>query len=267
MSKLAVELDIDAEAHRILDAWLARIHQTNCGFRSEVGLLKFSALGLASHFLAAPRSVRKMLAPKSRQARPVLQCPWMPYWPALTARPLHNSSDFAWTTVLRQASSDIRNELLEVRASFERARYDSEFNEKPWHTYYFFLHGRPDVAHLAACPRTCEVLEQVPHNGFHVCFSVLEPGGSLHPHTGPTNGSLTAHLGLLNCAGTSLWVGGEKGRYLDDEVLVFDDSFVHWVDNAGTKQRYTLMITFWHPELTVLERELLRWVVRMGVRD
>ncbi len=247
-----------------LAIWLPRIQATNDRFRSELGRVRFNALGLACNSLAAPRIVRKRLLSKATATtgRPPLQCPWLPYWPALDAKPLHRADDHSWTKALRQASNDIRAELARVSDSFGRAHYDSDLNEKPWHTYYFFLHGRPDAAHLAACPRTREALEEVPHNGLHVCFSALEPEASLHPHTGPTNASLTAHLGLVNCAGTSLWVGGEEAQYREDEILVFDDSFIHWVNNAGTERRYTLMITFWHPELNALERQLLYRAVR-----
>ena len=118
--------------------------------------------------------------------------------------------------------------------------------------------------HLAACPRTADVLLRIPHNSFHVCFSAIEPGGALLPHTGPTNASLTAHLGLIDCAGARLWVADTSVDYSDDDVLVFDDSFVHWVEHSGSRTRFTLMITFWHPELSAVERTLLRRVVRMA---
>jgi aspartyl/asparaginyl beta-hydroxylase (cupin superfamily) len=257
----------DLASNPVLQEWLPRIHQTNRQFRADAGSLKMVALSLASQALALPRTLRCVMGARSRQSRPALQAPWLPNWPLLTAKPLHDENDYAWTEILRQASDDIRNELQAVDAAFERARYDSELNAMPWQTYYFFLHGRPNVEHLEACPRTRAALEEVPHNGFHVCFSALEPGGSLHPHTGPTNASLTAHLGLLNCAETSLWVGGERAQYRNDAVLVFDDSFVHWVENAGAKRRYTLMITFWHPELTRLERAFLSQVIRLGARS
>jgi aspartyl/asparaginyl beta-hydroxylase (cupin superfamily) len=149
-----------------------------------------------------------------------------------------------------------------VRASFVRARYDSALNAKPWNTFYFFLQGRPVRENLAACPFTAAVLREIPHNGFHVCFSAIAPGGGLHPHTGPTNASLTAHLGLTDCAGARLWVAGESAEYRDGDVLVFDDSFVHCVDHDGGGLRCTLMITFWHPELTALERAFFRRVVQ-----
>ncbi|GEP61914.1 hypothetical protein RSO01_90800 [Reyranella soli] len=71
-----------------------------------------------------------------------------------------------------------------------------------------------------------------------------------------------AHLGLEGCAGSRVCVAGNSAEYRDGEVLVFDDSFVHWVEHAGTQMRYTLMITFWHPELTWPERIFLKQVVR-----
>jgi len=148
--------------------------------------------------------------------------------------------------------------------SFLLARYASDQNPKPWTTFYFYLEGRPVAENLAACPRTAALLNKIPHNGFHVCFSAIEPGGSLDPHTGPTNASLTAHLGLLDCGGARLWVGDASADYRDGEVLVFDDSFVHRVEHAGARTRYTLMITFWHPELGAVERAFLSRVVRLA---
>jgi aspartyl/asparaginyl beta-hydroxylase (cupin superfamily) len=258
----------DERADEFLRTWLPKIEQANRQFRYEAGSLAYAAFAVACTALASPRLMRKALRRRSAtaEARPALQLPWLPYWPGLAARPVHDAASYPWVHVLRHACADIRAELMQVCDSFGRARYDSEFNAKPWQTYYFYLHGRPLADHLAACPRTREALAEVPHNGLHVCFSALEPQGALHPHTGPTNASITAHLGLLNCAGTRLWVGGEAVPYRDDDVLIFDDSFVHWVDNTGAKRRYTLMITLWHPELNALERQLLFRAIRVAAR-
>jgi aspartate beta-hydroxylase len=246
-----------------LEPWLATIRAGNAAFREEIGSAKLSLFGMTSRLLAAPRVLKKAIS-GSLESHPStdLQWPWLPRWPALAAAPLHDSHHHAWTEYVIEARNDIREELTRVREGFARAHYDSDLNPKQWNTYYFYLHGKAIDSHLAACPRTAEVLGHVPHNGLHVCFSAIEPGGSLHPHTGPTNASLTAHLGLANCAGARLWVAGKMADYRDDEVLVFDDSFVHWVENGGTAIRYTLMITFWHPELNLLEREFLRRVVQ-----
>lgn len=247
--------------------WIHDIHAANDRFRHKVGGLRYWALAAAIWLLAAPRllyqTVRRGHPPGSDRT---LQLPWLPRWPGLWARPLHDCRDHPWTELVRQAGDDIRHELMGVQESFLLARYASELNPKPWTTFYFFLEGCPIPENLAACPRTAELLSKIPHNGFHVCFSAIEPGGSLHPHTGPTNASLTAHLGLFNCSGARLWAGDTSADYRDGEVLVFDDSFVHWVEHAGARTRYTLMITFWHPGLSRLERAFLGKVVRLAPR-
>jgi aspartyl/asparaginyl beta-hydroxylase (cupin superfamily) len=247
-----------------LEAWLPSIDAANASIRRDIGVLNIAALTAAFHALAVPRLIRNLVTGAIDQQQPGLQRPWMPRWPGLTATPLHDPQNFPWTAALRDAAGDIRAELEHVYGSFGRAHYDSDLNAHPWRTYYFFLHGCAVGDHLAACPRTREVLAQIPHNGLHVCFSALEPGGGLHPHTGPTNGSLTAHLGLLGCDHATIWVGNKTARYRDNDVLIFDDSFVHWVDNAGTRRRFTLMITFWHPELTSLERLFFRKMVQLA---
>ena len=245
-----------------LQPWLEKILAGNAAFRDEIGATKFGVFSFAARLLAAPRTLSKVLSGQREPSRPDLQWPWLPRWPSLAASPLHDSRHHAWTELLKRAYRDIRTELGEVQQCFARAHYDFKHNAKQWNTYYFYLQGTAVEEHLRACPRTAEVLSKIPHNGFHVCFSAIEPGGSLHPHTGPTNASLTAHLGLANCAGASLWVAGESTKYRDGEVLVFDDSFVHWVENTGVTVRYTLMITFWHPELNALERAFLKQVIR-----
>jgi len=246
-----------------LDEWLTTIRTENAIFRAKTGVVRLAIFCMISWLLAVPRRLIKALRGDGwGSSMHEYQLPWLPPLPALKAMAIHDVRDHPWTQRLKEARPEIEEELANVLRSFSLARYDSDFNPKRWTTYYFHLLGRPVREHLAACPRTAQLLRQVPHNGFHVCFSAIEPGGSLHPHSGPTNASLVAHLGLDGCAGARICVAGESMEYRDGEVLVFDDSFVHRVEHAGTRMRYTLMITFWHPELTWLERGFLRQVVR-----
>lgn len=246
-----------------LDEWLTTIREENADFRAKTGAIKLAAFRAISCLLAMPRRLAKAVRGDGwASSVHDHQLPWLPLLPALKATPIRDLRDHPWTQRLKQALPEIREELADVERSFSLARYDSDLNPKRWTAYYFYLLGRPVREHLAACPRTAELLRQVPQNSFHVCFSAIEPEGSLHPHSGPINGSLVAHLGLEGCAGARIWVAGKSAEYRDGEVLVFDDSFVHWVEHTGTQTRYTLMVTFWHPELTWLERIFLKRVVR-----
>lgn len=236
-----------------LQRWIDDIDATRAEFQRNIGAVKLGALGTAAQLLSLPRR----LAGARRDGDTNLQRPWLPVWPALTAKPVHDPADFPWIKPLEDASHGILGELTRVRETFERARFDSDQNPTTWKTYYFYLQGKPIKEHLAACPIIRDLLTQIPHNGLHVCFSAIQPGGSLHPHTGPTNMGLTAHLGVENCAGSRLWVANQVLDYVDNKVFVFDDSFVHYVENTSPNVRYTLMITFWHPELSALERMLM----------
>lgn len=241
------------------------VHAAIERFRRQIGIIRFWLLAIGIWLLAALRCAWRRIVRRDRSPTSApLQLPWLPHWPGLLARPVHDCRDHPWTGLLRESADDIRRELQAVEESFRLARYASERNPRPWMTYYFYLEGRPVAGHLAACPRTAAVLARIPHNGFHVCFSAIEPGASLEPHTGPTNAGLTAHLGLRDCDGARLWVADTFADYRDGDAFVFDDSFVHWVEHAGTRTRYTLMITFWHPELSALERLFLGTVVRLA---
>ena len=244
------------------DVTLAAARAERDAFRDRIGPRRLRVLRFFRDLAAVPR-----LLMHGRNNRPAistdLQIPWMPRWPSLTAKPVHDPRDHAWTKLLRDAAPAIREELGAVLASFELSRYGPN-HPKPWTLYYFYFEGRPVREHLAACPRTAEVLRRIPHNGFHVGFSSIEPGGSLHPHTGPTNASLTAHLGLEGCEGARLFVADQTVDYRDGEVLTFDDSYIHWVRHDGPRRRFTLMVTFWHPELTWNERLLLSCLVRLA---
>ena len=189
-----------------LDDWIAKIHAGNESFHEQTGATKLGLFKAAARLLAGPRiAYQTFIGPTPPPDPPDLQFPWLPLWPGLEARLLHDSRHHPWSELVRQACPDIKQELAAVQGTFLRARYDSNHNLKPWTTFYFYFQGKPIADHLRACPRTAEVLRQIPHHGFHVCFSAIEPGGALHPHTGPTNASLTAHLRLANCKGAPVF--------------------------------------------------------------
>jgi len=263
-SDLPLRIPADVEFDGDPAGWLRVIDRDNNNFmRRDVGLGRYAGLALATRLVSLPRRLARKSPDGRSAARPPLQIPWLPLWPGLAAKPLHDRQDYPWARILEEASGDIRRELGQVLDMFSQTYYQSkEKGEKSWQTYFFYHRGRANEEHLAACPRTAAVLAELPHNGFHICFSRLEPGGTLTPHTGPTNASLTAHLGLVACGNSTLWVGGESASYRDDEVLVFDDSYVHWARNNGAENRYTLMCTIWHPDLSASERRFLSWAIR-----
>jgi aspartyl/asparaginyl beta-hydroxylase (cupin superfamily) len=249
-----------------LAPWVDRIKARRQLVKQEIAPREVNLLMAASQVLSAPRRAIKALTGATDEPSE-LQLPWIPAFAGLEARPFHDTSKFAWVRALEESVDEIRNELHQVQRDFGRAAYDSDRNVKTWKTFYFYLNGKPVKEHIDACPRTKAVLSQIPVNGLHVCFSAIQPGGVLQPHTGPTNASLTAHLGLEGCDGSAIWVAGTKRPYVEGKVLIFDDSYVHWVGHTGEKLRYTLMVTFWHPDLNAIERAMIAALFKKAPDD
>lgn len=88
------------------------------------------------------------------------------------------------------------------------------------------------------------------------CFiSRLMPGVRLPAHYGLSNIKLTVHLPLQIPKGRcTLTAGGEARTWTDGALLVFDDSFLHWAENATPHSRLVLILDIWHPELDEEER-------------
>merc|ERR1711865_306367 len=76
----------------------------------------------------------------------------------------------------------------------------------------------------------------------------LEPGTTLVPHFGSVNWRYVAHLGLLLPANVVIYGGNESRNFVQGEVLVLDDSFLHSVRHQGDGPRVTLFVSFFHPE-------------------
>lgn len=242
-----------------LQPWIEAVGNRQRLTLARTGATKLAFGRMAAAVLSAPR---RLTTPDRFVPAPPLQMPWFPVWPGLASKPVHDPEDFAWSKVLRQAHADITAEMLAVRERFDLAAFGSGDPAKPWTTYYFHLQGRAFEDHLKECPRTAAALAEVPINGAHVCFSAIQPGSGLNPHVGPSNTSLTAHLGLANCEGARLFVTDQVLEYRDGEVIVFDDTFLHWVEHKGTETRFTLMVTFWHPDLSAIERGFIRSVTK-----
>ncbi|CAE6922795.1 ASPHD1, partial [Symbiodinium sp. CCMP2456] len=66
---------------------------------------------------------------------------------------------------------------------------------------------------------------------------------------------LTAHFGLSVPPDCSITVGGDERPWKEDDCIVLDTSFLHSTKNESDEDRFVLVVDFWHPDLTVPERE------------
>lgn len=146
-----------------------------------------------------------------------------------------------------------------------------------WKVYPLWDQGERVVWNSRQCPFTSHLLSAIPlfmsqHVFGSAMFSVLEPGSSIEPHTGPCNYRLRCHLPLFVPPGYKIRVGRDVSVWDEGEVMVFDDSFVHEVwheevrggntrDQKATGGRVVLIFDIWHPHLTIDEKSAIKYII------
>ena len=185
--------------------------------------------------------------------------------------------NFPWLEAVEAATESIRAELLAVLAADQAGiepyiafaeglplRQWKELNHsRRWGAYFLWNQGRKEAAHVARCPHTAEVLASVPQvdiagRGPTAFFSILEPRTKIPAHTGVTNTRVTVHLPLIVPAGCGFRVGGEVREWKVGTGWVFDDTIEHEAWNDSDAPRAIFIFDVWNPELTPLERDLVR---------
>jgi aspartate beta-hydroxylase len=184
---------------------------------------------------------------------------------------------FPWLDAVEAATTSIRDELMAVLSDDQPGiepyiafddglplRQWKELNHsRRWSAYFLWNQGRVEKSHLSRCPLTAAVLANVPQvdipgRGPTAFFSILEPHTKIPPHTGVTNTRVTVHLPLIVPPGCGFRVGGETREWKVGTGWVFDDTIEHEAWNDSDAPRGILIFDVWNPELTPLERDLVR---------
>jgi aspartate beta-hydroxylase len=182
-----------------------------------------------------------------------------------------------WLEGVEAATESVREELLGVLSADQEGirpyidfaeglplRQWQELNHsRRWGAYFLWNQGRREEAHLARCPHTAAMLSQapqvdIPGRAPTAFFSILEAHTKIPPHTGVTNTRLTVHLPLIVPPGCRFRVGGETREWRPGTAWVFDDTLEHEAWNDADVPRAILIFDVWNPELTALERDLVR---------
>jgi aspartate beta-hydroxylase len=184
---------------------------------------------------------------------------------------------FPWLAEVEAATDSIREELLGILSTDQSGiepyiafddglplRQWQELNRsRRWSAYFLWNQGRIEEEHLKRCPRTAAVLAKVPQveipgRGPTAFFSILEAHTRIPSHTGVTNTRVTVHLPLIVPPGCGFRVGGDKREWRMGTGWVFDDTIEHEAWNDSDAPRAILIFDVWNPELTDLERDLVR---------
>jgi len=188
-----------------------------------------------------------------------------------------------WVEALESRSEDIIQEFASVAKEGKTLwstsdRASREVMGPGWSSLRLMRHGN----WLTSTGITGEIFERTrravtesgaPLSVRNVLFARQAGGGQgIREHTDGRNFILTAHLGVKvpstktgECESDQLYlsVGGERRRWEEGKCLVFSTSYLHSTWNDSDGDRVVLLVDFWHPDVTEVEREFLRRVYEM----
>jgi beta-hydroxylase len=142
----------------------------------------------------------------------------------------------------------------------------NNFYRRGWKRFYLKWYDDPMPSAERLCPRTVALLRSLPHvHG--AMFALLPPGGKLGRHRDPFGGSLRYHLGLSTPNSDACWIEVDGARYAwrDGEAVVFDETYVHCVENGTDTRRLILFCDVERPlrqPMASLNRLVTRTVMR-----
>lgn len=189
--------------------------------------------------------------------------------PGLRAEPWWDAASFPIARAMEQHWPRLAAELHRAsrEADFHPYRQDNDafLDLECWSTADMLLLGR-------TLPNAALAQNSISAIGAHgpaemLALSRLAPGGWIRPHCGPWNTRLTVHLAIESNDASRMRVGDTWHAWTPGQCLVFDDSFEHECRNDGNSNRTVLLFDVWHPDLTPIEREILKQMLDLLARD
>jgi aspartyl/asparaginyl beta-hydroxylase (cupin superfamily) len=210
-------------------------------------------------------------ARQERVRQGLLQCPQL-FFPGLRSQPWYDKNEFDWTRLLEANFAAIMDEFQNVYAIRARRRHRENDKLAPggvWGAFYLHNVGQAFPDNLALCPETAKLVAQVPGaaTAGSVFFATLSPHSVIAPHYGPHNFRTRCHMGLIVPDDCFIAVGGVRKSWAVGECIVFDDSFIHHVENRSDRERIVLIVDVWHPDLSAVEVRLLEYLLQHIVQQ
>ena len=141
------------------------------------------------------------------------------------------------------------------------------FFKRGWKRFYLKWYGDPLPSARRLCPRTVELIESIPSINAAM-FTFLPPRSRLGRHRDPFAGSLRYHLGLAtpNSDDCRIYIDGVPYSWRDGEAVMFDETYIHSVENETDRSRLILFCDVTRPLRTPMMRALNRFVTRYVVK-
>ena len=187
----------------------------------------------------------------------------VPNQPYIDAKTSHLNDlailDANWQMIRDEAQALSSQGEIKASDTYNDAGFNSFF-KTGWKRFYlkWYDSHHPSAAEL--CPKTTALLKTLPTIKAAM-FTELPPGSRLVRHRDPYAGSLRYHLGLVtpNDDRCFIEVDGERYSWRDGQSVVFDETFMHFAENATDHNRIILFCDVERPLSSKMVSSFNRW--------
>jgi beta-hydroxylase len=193
---------------------------------------------------------------------------------AVPVRPYLDQRDFPELDRLRYNWETIRDEARELLndggLTVAKNHVDMGFNsffERGWKRFYLKWYDAPPSSAQILCPKTIALLQSMPSINAAL-FTFLPPRSRLNEHRDPSAASLRYQLGLItpNSDDCFIDVDGERYSWRDGGDVLFDETYLHFVENRTDQSRLVLLCDVERPLHWAPIRALNRLFERVVLR-
>ena len=162
---------------------------------------------------------------------------------------------FAELNVLQDNWKTIRSEALQLDSQGAIKASDdlddigfNSFFKTGWTRFYLKWYGSTLNSAARFCPETTRLVESLP-SVKGAMFAMLPPGARLVKHRDPFAGSLRYHMGLEtpNDDRCFINVDGKTYSWRDGDVVMFDETYIHYAENQTDQNRIILFLDIKRP--------------------
>ena len=188
----------------------------------------------------------------------------VPTRPLLTERDLPELAPLSanWEMMREEALKLSEEGYIRIALNNNDIGFNSFF-KRGWTRFYLKWYDQALPSAQALCPRTVALLKEFP-TVKGAMFASLKPRSRLNPHRDPFAGSLRYHLGLVTPNSDSCFINvdGERYYWKDGEAVLFDETYIHFVENNTDETRIILLCDIERPLRFRVMSALNRWVSR-----
>jgi aspartyl/asparaginyl beta-hydroxylase (cupin superfamily) len=159
----------------------------------------------------------------------------------MTHSNFYNADVWQHADTLKQCHAQLVQEFDQIDPNLWVPNSEHKIDQQgTWHFVPFLTRGHRVESYIKRCPTIQHLLNTLPIYD-NCTFSIMGPGAKIEPHQGHSDRHLRVHLGIHTTGKAWIQVGDQTQHWHNGQVLIFQDSETHCVQNPSDQPRVILL--------------------------